>query len=160
MKKAILTAAVLACVGVGCTKIYRVAKPTAPVLFKQKYSAGANEIYYALRWALKTYGYPIAEEDFQNGVIKTRYVSVRAHSHYIEVFGRKDYGVSGAYHQLEVRLQPQGSGGQTEVQIGSRVQAVVSNLKSNGSEEKMILAKISDYLRSPTVPVTNLGVQE
>lgn len=160
MKRFIWIVVVLACVGVSCTKIYRVAKPTPPQLFKKKFAANPNDIYYALRWALKANHYPIAEEDFQNGILKTRYVPVRVYSHYIDIFGRRDYGVSGAYHQLEVRLTPQGGGGHTEVQIGSRIQGVVSNLKSNGREEKMILGKIADYLRSPNVQVTNLGVQE
>lgn len=142
----------------GCTKTFRVASPTMPRIIKQEFAASPNDIYYALRWALRSHGYPIAEEDLQNGVIKTRYVPVKSNSHYVDVFGRPDYGVNGAYHQLELRLVPHN--GKTEVQIGSRIQSVVANLKSTGGEEKMILGKITDYLRSPNAQVTNLGVQE
>jgi len=142
----------------GCTKTYRVATPSSPRLIKHTFAASPNDIYYALRWALRAYGYPIAEEDLQNGVIKTRYVPVKAHSHLLDTFGSPDYGINGAYHQLEVRLVPQN--GKTEVQIGSRIQSVVANLKSSGREERLILEKVSHYLRSPNVQVTNLGVQE
>ena len=142
----------------GCTKVFRVSTPSKPHYYKQTYAANPNDLYYALRWALRTYGYPIAEEDLQNGVIKTRYVPVKGYSHYLEIFDRHDYGVNGAYHQLEVRLVSQN--GKTEVQIGSRIQSVVSRLQSAGSEEQMILSKVADYLRNPNMQVTNLGAQD
>lgn len=141
-----------------CTKVYRTAKPTEPKLYKKTFAANPNQIYYALRFALKKQGYPIAEEDLKGGVIKTRYVPVKAASHYVAVFGHKDFGVNGAYHQLEVRLLPQE--GKTLVEIGSRIQAVLSPVKSSGAEEQMILEGIADYLRLPSVQVTNLGLQE
>lgn len=140
-----------------CTKVFRVAKPSQPLYFKKTYAAGPNDIYYALRWALRANGYPIAEEDLRNGVIKSRYVPIKARSHYLTLFGRQDFGVSGGYHQLEIRLVPQN--GNTEVQIGSRVESMVARLQSAGTEENMILDKIGDYLRSPQPQVTNLGVQ-
>lgn len=156
--KWLMIAALAAGILGGCTKVFRTATPTTPQIFKKRYEAAPNDLYYALRWALKTYGYPIAEEDLQNGIIKSRYVPVKAASHYIAVFGRQDYGVSGAYHQLEVRLLP--AGAQTEVQIGSRIQGVVSKLQSSGREEKMIFSKVGDYLRDPGIQVTNQGVRE
>ena len=148
----------LVVVALGCAKTYRTATPTTPKFFKQTFAAEPNSIYYALRWAFKTNGYPIAEEDLKGGVLKTRYVPVRAKSHYVDVFGHKDFGVSGAYHQLEVRLVPKGS--KTEVQIGSRIQAALSPIKSAGQEEAMLLQKISEYLRGPTFQITNQGAQE
>ncbi len=143
---------------VGCNKVYRTAKPSQPHLYKQTFSATPNDIYYALRWALRANGYPIAEEDLQNGVIKSRFVPVKATSHYLNIFDRQDYGINGGYHQLEAKLIPQN--GKTEVQIGSRIQSIVSRLRSNGSEEELILGKIGDYLRNPNVQLTNLGIQE
>lgn len=141
-----------------CTKTVATAKPMALPAYKQTFAATPNEIYYALRWALKAYDYPIAEEDLNNGIIKSRYVPVKATSHYVDLFGHQDFGVSGAYHQLEVKLVPKN--GHTEVQIDSRVQAVVKNIKSTGQEEELILTKVEDYLRSANTSVTNLGVQE
>ncbi|MDO8527476.1 MAG: hypothetical protein Q7T03_07310 [Deltaproteobacteria bacterium] len=143
----------------GCTKTYAVAKPTKPYMYKQNFANSPNDLYYALRWALRTYGYPIAEEDLQNGVIKSHYVPVRAYSHYVPLYiDRKDYGANGAYHQLEVRLVPKS--GNTEVMIGSRIQSIVVPMKSSGTEEHMILDKVADYLRSANVQVTNVGLQQ
>lgn len=141
-----------------CTKTYTTAKPGEPKLYKKIYSAKPNDLYYALRWAFKAYGYPIAEEDLQNGVIKSRYVPVGANSHYIDVFRRKDFGLSGAYHQLEARLLPHGD--KTTLQIGSRIQSIVANIHSTGREEAMLFEKVSDYLRSPNVQLTNQGIQD
>ena len=141
-----------------CTKTYRTATPVMPKAYKKTFTGSANTIYYALRWALTTHDYPIAEEDLHNGVIKTHYVPVKATSHYVAIFDREDYGVNGAYHQLEAKLIPRG--GQTEVQIGSRIQAAVSPIRSSGGEEALILKKIGDYLRSQSSQVTNQGIQE
>lgn len=143
---------------VGCTKTYSVAKETSPKLIQKEFSASPNDLYYALRWAFRNHGYPMAVEDFQNGVLKTRFVSVKPSSHYILIFDRKDFGVTGAYHQLEARLVPRG--GKTVLQIGSRIKGIIANIHSNGSEEAMILSKVADYLRDPNVPITNQGVQE
>lgn len=142
----------------GCTKTYRTAQPVMPKIYKKTYAATPNAIYYALRWALPAGGYPIAEEDLPGGVIKSRYVPVKAVSHAVPLFKRNDYGVNGAYHQLEVRLIPQGTS--TEVQIGSRIQAVVSPLRSTGREEAALFKKIGDYLRDRNATLTNQGIQE
>ena len=158
MKKNLLLLVLCMSVTTACTKAYVNSKTVEPRIYKHTFATNPNEIYYALRWALKTYGYPIAEEDLQNGVIKTRYVPVTPTSHYIAIFKRQDYGANGAYHQLEVRLVPHD--GKTEVQIGSRMQTIVTHLQSSGREEQMILEKVADYLRSPNVQLTNLGVQE
>lgn len=140
---------------VGCTKTFSVAKPKNLPAYRATFSASPNDLYYALRWALTANDYPIAVEDFQNGVITSRYVAVSASSHYLDVFGRRDFGVTNSYHQLEVRLTPKGE--KTIVTLHSRIQGVAQPLRSTGEEEKKILAKIGDYLRKNTVQITNLG---
>lgn len=142
---------------IGCTKTFATARTTEGTVYTKEFSATPNDLYYALRWVFKSYGYPVAEEDFQNGVIKSRYVPVGPVSHYTDVFGRRDYGVTGAYHQMEARLIPRG--GKTGIQMVSRIQGIVRNIKTSGREEKMLLAKIADYLRSRHIQVTNQGVE-
>ncbi|MBI4124344.1 MAG: hypothetical protein HY466_00240 [Deltaproteobacteria bacterium] len=154
----LLFASLLLCTSLACTKTYRTARPEMPKVYKKTFAANPNAVYYALRWALPAQGYPIADEDLHNGIIKTRYVPVGAVSHALPLFGRNDYGVNGAYHQLEVRLVPQG--GRTEVQVGSRIQAVVSPLRSTGREEARLFDKIGDYLRDRNAALTNQGIQE
>lgn len=127
--------------------------------FSRQFTTDANQAYYAVRWALKTDGYAITEEDLQNGLVKTGWLATKVDSHYLNVFGRRDYGVNGGYYMLDVVIKPP-EGGQTEVSITSHVKSIMANLKSSGIEEKKILRKIADYLRSPNIKVTNIGVEE
>lgn len=126
--------------------------------FSEDYAASANDTYYAVRWALKDAGYPVEKEDLAGGVITTKWLPVTAGSHYIEVFGRPDYGVTNSYHQLEVRISPEG--GRTLVKVGSRAKTLVYNLKSSGVEERKVLEYVGDYLRSSEPDITNLGINE
>ncbi len=127
--------------------------------FSRQFTTDANQAYYGVRWALKTDGYAITEEDLQNGMVKTGWLATKVDSHYMNVFGRRDYGVNGGYYMLDVQLTPL-DGGQTEVSVTSHVRSMMSNLKSSGIEEKKILKRIADYLRSPNVKVTNIGIEE
>lgn len=141
---------------VGCTKTFSVAKPQNLPAYQATFAVSPNDLYYALRWALTNHGYPIADEDFQNGVITTHYVPVTATSHYVDVFGRKDFGVTNSHHQLEARLMPKE--GVTIVTLHSRAQSVAQPFRSTGDEERKILAKMGDYLRKKNIQVTNLGL--
>lgn len=122
------------------------------------YAAVPNDIYYAVRWALKENGYPIDKENLNEGVITTSWVPVTTDSHYIPVFGRRDYGVTNSYHQLQVQVTSEE--GRTRVRIGSRVMGLVSNIESTGTEEKKVLANVGNYLRTKDPDVTNLGLIE
>ncbi len=121
------------------------------------YSAGANAVYYGVRWALAARGYPVGYEDLQNGTVVTSWVPVKATSHYLQPFRSKDYGVNGAYHQLELRVAP--SGGVTGVTVTSRVKSIVQGLHSSGEEERAVLQEIKNYLHGTDVNVTNVGVE-
>lgn len=122
------------------------------------YAAVPNDIYYAVRWALKENAYPIDKENLSEGMITTSWVPVTSDSHYIPVFGRRDYGVTNSYHQLQVQVTSEE--GRTRVRIGSRVMGLVSNIESTGMEEKKVLADIGNYLRTKDPDVTNLGLIE
>ena len=126
--------------------------------FKHEYDASANQCYYALRWALKMNGYPIVKENLRDGIIETAWVPANADSHYMPYFGRKDSGVSGTYHQLEVKVVP--IGGKTTLEVASRIKSVVSTMKSSGFEERKILAEVGDYLRAGEPVITNEGIEE
>jgi hypothetical protein len=143
----------------GCNSQIIQAKASRDVHFyKRAFDASPNQCYYALRWALKINGYSLAKEDLPKGLISTTWKPVTADSHYLPQFGRRDYGATGGYHQLEVRVVPKGS--RTQVQVGSRVKAVVSRLESSGIEENKVLAEIGDYLRSKQPKITNTGMME
>ena len=126
--------------------------------FSNDYAASPNDAYYAVRWALKDAGYPVEKEDLPGGIITSKWLPVTAGSHYVEIFGRRDYGATNSYYQLEVRITP--GSGRTLVKVGSRVKTLAHNLKSSGVEERKVLAFVGNYLRSNEPNLTNLGLQE
>lgn len=125
----------------------------------RQYAADANLIYYAIRWALSTRGYPVASEDLHGGLITTAWVPTRSDSHYLQPFATKDYGVTPSYHQLAIKIVPAG-GGKTDVEITSHLKSIVSYVQSNGREEGAILGEIANYLHSSDLGVTNIGAEE
>ncbi len=125
---------------------------------EQRYETGPNTIYYAVRWALETNDYSVAEEDLRAGLIRTAWLPTTADSHYVPIFGRKDYGVTNSYYQLKIKVLPEGT--HTRVLVTSHAKTVVSTLKSSGIEEGKILASMAHYLRSKEPNITNLGIEK
>lgn len=143
-----------------CNKPFLRAKTSKNVQFmSEQYKASANDCYYALRYAFKSNGYTLASENLADGILTTTWSPVTSDSHYLPLFDSRDYGATGAYHQLEVRVVPRGHT-KTKVEIGSRVKAVVSNIKTSGVEERKILAAVGSYLRKNEPEITNDGIEE
>lgn len=146
-------------IGQACTRPLADAEVAKSVhYYSRDFAATPNEIYYALRWALEEGGWPVAGENLQGGIIKTSWLPVTSDSHYIDVFGRRDFGVTNSYHRLEINVVPEGD--RTAVEIGSRTKALVARLKSSGVEERRVLDLIGNYLRRGEPAVTNLGIDE
>ncbi|MFA4974872.1 MAG: hypothetical protein WC683_19900 [bacterium] len=153
-------AAMIAALACGsCSKPMVTGRVTPDVrYFSRDYASNPNDTYYAVRWALKETGYPVEGEDLPGGVITTKWLPVTSDSHYVEVFGEPDYGVTNSYYQIEVHISS--DSGRTVVEVGARAKTVAHNLKSSGVEERKVLARIGDYLRSGEPNVTNLGINE
>lgn len=158
MKK-ILLISICLLFALGCAKPLYVAKDL-PVEYIHKDYNGVSEddVYQAVRWALRMTEYPVKSESKAKGIILTSWVPAGADSHYLEFFNRKDYGTTGAYHQLEIHIL--NSGGSIRVEVGSRAKSMLTSLKSTKSEEGKILLKVSDALRSDNIRVTNVGLEE
>lgn len=140
-----------------CAKPLATAKVLPDVDYMSRdFTAGPNDVYYAVRWGLDQRGYALATEDLEGGVITTTWIPVTSDSHYVEQFGRRDYSVSNSYHQLEIKIARHE--GLTRVRVGSRVKSLVSNLKSSGIEERKVLDSVSDYLGTSAPDITNLRV--
>ncbi len=143
----------------GCNKPFVKAKASRDLHFYDRtFEATPNQCYYALRWALKANRYTLAKENLMDGILTTTWQPVSSDSHYLPLFNREDYGVTGAYHQLEVHVVPVGS--KTRVDVASRVKSVVANITSSGVEEHKVLAAVGDYLRSKEPDITNEGIAE
>lgn len=155
---ALLIVAVVALVA-ACSKPLVTAKVSeSPDYYSSDYAATANDIYYALKWALRDLHYAIDSENLQEGVVTTTWLPVKSDSHYLGVFGRPDYGVTNSYYQLRVTVEPQG--GRTEVKVESCVKGIVPYLKSSGVEERKLLSAIGNYLRKGEPDISNLGIDE
>lgn len=143
----------------GCTKELAESTTQSMDTVSRSFKGTANQTYYAIRWALAARGYPVGYEDLPGGVISSSWIATKAGSHYVAPFGNghRDYGQTGAYHQLELRVLP--SGGTTTVDVTSRTKSIIANLHSSGSEERAVLDEVGNYLRANT-DVTNLGVEK
>jgi hypothetical protein len=124
------------------------------------FETDANHAYLAIRWALKTSGYSIINENLEEGIVTSGWLPTKVDSHYLEPFGHPDYGVNGAYYGLEVKIIPEDVGSKTRVEIISHVRSMMAQLKSSEIEEKKILNMVSDYLRKPDIHLTNIGLEE
>ena len=142
-----------------CTKPLANARVAPDVQYiSRSFPANANDTYYAVRWALNEAGYPVAGEDLASGIITTKWVPVTSDSHYIELFGRRDFGVTNSYYQLDLRIGY--DNGRATVQIAARAKTLAANFKSSGIEERKVLDFIGSYLRIGEPEITNLGVSE
>lgn len=122
------------------------------------FSTNQETALEALNKALTKYGYEILNTDESKGRITTGWRPVEVDSHYLYIFGNKDYGVSdGAYYQLIVDLFQEGP--KIKVSVSTTVKTIVGQLKSSGKVEKRILNQLADYLRSPLIKMTNVGVE-
>jgi hypothetical protein len=143
----------------GCSKPLVTAKVSEDVRYiSDTVDTDRKGAFHAVRWALKVRGYPIAAENEADGTMTTAWVPAKSDSHALMLFGRYDFGVNGAYYQLDVRIEPQE--GKTRISIGSRVKSVVADLKSTGIEERRVLTEAKDYLRTGEPEITNIGLEE
>lgn len=151
--------AVLVLAAAGCSKPLVTAKVDPNVGYVSKsFPAGTAETIAAVKWALKINGYSLSNESSQDMTITTTWAPTTSDSHAIDFFQRRDYGVNGAYHQLEVQVSPEE--GRTKVYVGSRLKTIVARLRSTGIEEKKILNEVGNFLRTSEPTVTNLGLEE
>ncbi len=142
-----------------CSKPLATARIAPDVQYVSRtYAANANDTYYAVRWALNEAGLPVASEDLAAGIITTKWVPVTSDSHYIELFGRRDFGVTNSYYQLDLRISF--DGGRAQVQAAARAKTLATNFKSSGIQERKVLDLIGAYLRTSEPEVTNLGITE
>lgn len=123
-----------------------------------KFDTNKEEAFYAVRWALKTRGYPIAHENQNEGVVKSTWVPTKSDSHALILFDRPDFGVNGGYYQVLVNVTPEE--GKMKIAVATQVKAVPYGVKSTGIEERRILNEIGDYLRVKEPEVSNIGLEE
>ena len=159
MKRIEFIGMIVICFGISCSKPLVSGRVLPRIDYQsQSFATTSNDAYYAVRKALYRAGYSVAMENLTDGVITTTWVPTTSDSHYVPLFGRRDYAPSGAHHQLEVTIVPEGS--TSLVRVGSRMKSLASNLVSSGVEEHKILQFIGDALRKEEPTMTNTGTSE
>lgn len=151
-----LTAFLLA--GAACSKpaLYGTLQESKPIV--KYYQVSPEEAFRASKEALLFLGYSMKQEDQAQGLLETYWQPSTADSHYVRVFGQKDFGTTGAYYRIVIKITPRGSGG-SEVSMTNAAKSYISNLQSSGEEEDKIFAKINDFTRKRDIQVTNIGLQ-
>ncbi len=115
------------------------------------------EAYRAAKEALIFRGYSLKQADDVGMTLETYWQPATADSHYVIVFGKRDYGTVGAYYRMAVKVTPQGSG--SKVSITNVAKSFITDLKSSNREEDELFVKISDFTRKRDIQVTNIGLQ-
>jgi len=123
----------------------------------QYYQVPPADAFKATKEALTFRGYSLKTVDDTAMTIETFWQPTTADSHYVEVFGRRDYGTVGAYYRLAVKVTPRGEG--SKVAITNVAKSIISNLKSSHRTEDAVFEKVSDFTRKRDIQVTNIGLQ-
>lgn len=118
-----------------------------------------SEVFQAVSKTLELYGYEVYNIDESKGRITSGWRPVEVDSHYFDLFGTKDYGSSdSSYYQLLVDLTEEGT--QIKVAVATKVKSIVGRLYSSSKIERQIIHQLEDYLRSPQIEMTNVGVRK
>jgi hypothetical protein len=126
----------------------------------QLYSTSPEVAYKVGKEALIRLGYKIENEDEKTGTLVTNWNSTKATSHYIDLFDHKDYGTVSAYYRLKMQIT-ESVAGRTQVAVSAPVRSIITGrLKSSYREEKRVLKKIQDLLRTDEFSITNVGVED
>lgn len=158
-KAKIIIVAVIAFSALGltqCAKPILYGKVQQVSVVRKGFNASYDQVYAATQWALSQLDYSTEEASKQRGTFITDWKPSTPDSHYVQVFGRPDYGTVGAYYHLDLALYQEH--GKIQVAIRSISKSVVSHLHSTLIEEKNVLDRIEEYLRGKEIEVTNLGI--
>ncbi len=142
-----------------CTKViaYGAVSETKPVT--HTYLSNIQTTQKQTQRALVSLGYQIMDTDESRNRILTGWVPTTSDSHYLEYFNRRDYGAgAGSYYQLVADVFQEGN--QVKVSVCTTIKSISGKLTSSRVVEKRLLAKLDDFMRSPQIVITNVGMQE
>lgn len=140
-----------------CTKAIVYGKDYHTKPYAQLYPYNRETLLEGAKKTLEQQGYGINYVDEAKGQIVSGWRSVEGDSHYYNLFGRKDYGVTdGAYYQMVIDFLTEGS--KVRVTASTTTKSIAGRFHSSGKVEKRFHAQLADYLRSPLIEMTNVGV--
>lgn len=140
-----------------CTKVAVYGTDTNTDAVVKIYNADLYSSADRIQKAIESFGYAVTRVDDMATRFTTAWKLVPPDSHYSGYFNRKDFSASqGSYYQLIVEvtdLSPR-----LRVSVSTQVKSVAGKLTSAHVLEKKVLARIDDFLRSPQIEMTNVGV--
>ena len=140
-----------------CTKVAVYGTDTRTDAVFKIYNADLYSSADRVQKAIESLGYTVTRADDTTTRFTTAWSLVPPDSHYMNLFGRKDFSASqGSYYQLVVEvtdLSPR-----MRVSVSTQVKSVSGKLTSANVLENKVLARIDDFLRSPQIELTNVGV--
>lgn len=141
----------------GCNRVLLHSKDKDMDPLTQVFSIGTDDALKTAKEALTVLGYKIEREESSS--LKTRWESTKASSHYVDLFGHKDYGTVGAYYRLVVQVA--NKDGKAEVSVSAPIRSVITRrVYSANREEKKVLKKMADLIRKDDFEITNVGLSE
>lgn len=155
--KSILLFSLVLCLS--CTKVVVTAKEHKTNPVSKKYSTDVATAFVRSRDVLEKLGYHIQEADDLQLYLETRWQSTTSDSHYLDLFGRRDYSANqGSYFKVVVKTEQQGN--YAGVIIYTRLKSVVGKLNSSNVLEKKFFNRLDTAMRSSQIEVTNVGMTE
>ncbi len=143
----------------GCTKKIVYSKNFNTQPRKSFYYADKTSVMENTRKLLENLNYSILGYETETGKIVTGWKPVESDSHYLNLFGRKDFGnTDGAYYQLVVDVLPDGP--KMKVLVSTTVKTIVGKLETNGIIERRVIEKLDNVMRSPQIEITNVGMEK
>lgn len=149
----------LVCLLAHCAKPLLYGKVQKVAAVRESFAYSYDEVYAATLWALEQEGYSIEESSKERGTIITDWTPSTPDSHYVEVFGRRDYGTTASYYHLDIALY-QDDQKKIQVVVRSVAKSVVTRLFSTQIEEHHVIDRIQNYLRGRDIDLTNLGTSK
>lgn len=142
-----------------CTKVVVYGSDNLTESLSRRYTASKSELFAQCIRALDQMGYNLNEINEEQGQIVTGWRATTSNSHYLKLFGHKDFSANaGAYYQLLLRVEENGP--MSNVEVNTRVKSISGKLTSFHSLEKDFLAKLSNFMRSPQIEITNVGEKD
>lgn len=122
------------------------------------YSAPQVDVFEAAEAALKELNYKVEYANKDDGVLRTGWQPTPIDSHYVDLFGREDYGTTASYYHLAVRIEA--ADGKSTVEVEAPIRGIVGKMKSSHRKERQLLDQIADQLRPADVHLSNIGIVE
>ena len=141
-----------------CTKVIVYGKNYDAPPKKVRFQSDRASVFSAVEQTLKNQGYQIVEADESRARFVTGWLAVESDSHYFNLFGRKDYGLTDStYYRVTVDMIEEGS--KVKVLVSTTLKTVVGKLESSGKIEARILTQVGDLVRSREIQMSNVGIE-